>query len=292
MMSLTGSYLRRRGALLGFLWMVMSPLGAYAGDRLLATDGLMSIEGSAGGGLTPWAVIAGLGTDDQVGASAFCTDVKPPDFELQSCGIAAGIDNRLELSIARQRFDLSSVVHGQDIDQTIVGAKIRLFGDLVSDQDRLWPQLALGAQWKDNTSFGLVPKAVGARHADGLDLYLAGTKLWLDGPFGHSWVADLTLRYSEANQLGLLGFGGNQGTYHWLPEGSLGVFLTDHLIAGVEYREKPNNLSALREDDARDAFIAYLPVKWLTLTLAYVDLGQIAAKPGQSGPYLSVQGSY
>jgi hypothetical protein len=291
-MQLTGIYVRRRGTGFALILTLCLAHGAHAGDRLLATDGLMSIEGSAGGGLTPWAVIAGLGTDEQVGASAFCTELKPRDFELQSCGIAAGIENRLELSIDRQRFDLSSVVPGQDIDQTIVGAKIRLYGDLVGDQDRLWPQVAVGAQWKDNTSFDLVPKALGARHASGLDLYLAGTKLWLDGPFGRSWVADVTIRYSEANQLGLLGFGGDIGTYQWLPEGSLGLFITDCLIAGVEYREKPNNLSALREDDARDAFLAYLPVKWLSLTLAYVDLGQVAAKAGQTGPYLSLQGSY
>lgn len=290
-MQLAGTHLRQRSVVcaLNLLAMIVS---AHAGDRLLATDGLMSIEGSAGGGLTPWAVIAGLGTDDQVGASAFCTDLKPPAFELQSCGFAVGINNRVEFSIDRQRFALGSVVPGQDIDQTIVGAKVRLYGDLVVDQDRLWPQFALGAQWKDNTSFGLVPKALGADHATGLDVYLAATKLWLDGPLDHSWVVDLTLRYSEANQMGLLGFGGNLGGYRMLPEGSLGFFLTDHIVIGLEYREKPNNLSASREDDAKDVFLAYLPAKWLSLTLAYVDLGQIAGKQGQSGAYVSVQGSY
>jgi hypothetical protein len=265
---------------------------AQAGDRLLASDGLMSVEGSAGGGLTPWAIIAGLGTDEETGASGFCTEVKPPDFELDSCGLAVGIDNQLELSIDRQRLNIGAVIPGQTLDQTIVGAKLRLYGDLVVDQDRAWPQLSLGAQWKDNTSFDLVPKALGARHAAGLDVYLAATKLWLDGPLGHSWVADLTLRYSEANQLGLLGFGGDLGSYHLLPEASIGFFLTDHLIAGVEYRVKPNNLSAAREDDFKDGFIAYLPVKWLSLTVAYAGLGNVATKPDQAGPYFSIQGSF
>jgi Protein of unknown function (DUF3034) len=280
----------------GAQWYIVAAIcaasSASAGDRLLATGGLMSIEGSAGGGLTPWAVIAGLGTNEEVGASGFCTSVKPQDFALESCGIAVGIDNRLELSLDRQRFDLSSVVVGQAIDQTIVGAKVRVFGDVVVDQDHLWPQMALGVQWKDNTSFDLVPKTVGARRAAGLDVYVAATKLWLDGPFGHSWVADVTLRYSEANQLGILGFGGDLGTYHLLPEGSLGIFVTDHLIVGGEYRKKPSNLSAFREDDFKDAFIAYLPAKWLSLTVAYADLGNVADKPGQAGPYFSVQGSY
>lgn len=43
----------------------------WAGERLLATGGVMQIEGSAGGGLTPWALIAGYGTREEIGASAF-----------------------------------------------------------------------------------------------------------------------------------------------------------------------------------------------------------------------------
>jgi hypothetical protein len=283
---------RQRNAWFGWLIAACAATTAQSGDRLPATGGLMSIEGSAGGGLTPWAVIAGLGTDAELGASGFCTEVKPQEFELDSCGVAIGIDNRLELSLDRQRFDLSSVLPGVAIDQSVVGAKVRLYGDLVVDQDRLWPQVALGAQWKDNTSFDLVPRALGARHASGLDLYIAATKLWLDGPFGHSWIADLTVRYSEANQLGILGFGGDLGDYHLLPEGSLGFFITDHLVLGAEYRRKPNNLSAFREEDFKDAFIAYVPVKWLSITAAYADLGNIADKPGQTGPYMSLQGSF
>ena len=40
---------------------------ALAGDRLIATSGVSQIEGAAGGGLVPWAVIAGYGTRDQFG---------------------------------------------------------------------------------------------------------------------------------------------------------------------------------------------------------------------------------
>ena len=50
--------------------------------------------------------------------------------------------------------------------------------------------------------------------ARGADLYLAATKIWVNGPFDHTWLADLTLRESEANQIGILGFGGDRGGYH------------------------------------------------------------------------------
>ena len=264
---------------------------ATAGGRLLATGGITEIEGSAGGGITPWALIAGLGTEDQIGGSASCTQVAPQDFRLDSCGFALGIDNRLELSADRLRFDLGSTVPGQSIRLDVFGAKVRLFGDAVFDQDRWWPQLALGVQWKHNEDFGLVPKALGASHADGADFYLAATKVWLDGPLDHTWLADVTLRASEANQLGLLGFGGNLGGYHLLTEGSLGMFVTDRMIVGAEYRQKPNNLSAFREDDFGDVFLSYFPVKYLAITAAFADLGNIANKPGQRGYYVSIQGS-
>jgi hypothetical protein len=265
---------------------------AVAGDRLLATGGVMQLEGSAGGGLVPWALIAGLGTDREVGGSAFCTRIEPQDFVLDSCGLAIGIDDRMELSIARQRFDLGTTVPGQSIRQTIVGAKWRLFGDAVFDQDRWWPQVALGVEWKHNGNFDLVPQALGARHAQGADLYVAATKVWLAGPFGHSWIADATLRESAANQLGLLGFGGDRGGYHLLAEGSLGVFLTDRIVLGGEYRQKPDNLSGFREQDFGDLFLAIFPVKYLSLTAAYADLGDIAGKRGERGYYLSLQGSW
>lgn len=276
----------------GFAALVLMSAVTQAGDRLLATGGAMEIEGSAGGGLTPWALIAGLGTDQQFGASAFCTRLRPQDFRLDSCGAAVGIDNRLELSFAKQSFNLGATVPGQNIDQAIVGAKWRLFGDAVIDQDHWWPQVAAGVQWKHNDNFDLVPRALGARHAQGIDFYVAATKVWLAGPFGRSWIADLTLRETEANQLGILGFGGDLGGYHLMSEGSLGTFLLDNLLLGAEYRQKPDNLSAFRENSADDLFLALFPWKYLSLTAAYVDLGNIANRPDQHGLYVSLQASW
>src|SRR6185436_4743443 len=85
---------------------------AFAGDRLLATGGAHMVEGAAGGGLVPWAVIAGYGTNRQVGGSAFYTRVNTDDFDLDSMGVAVGIFDRVELSFARQKFDAGSVVPG------------------------------------------------------------------------------------------------------------------------------------------------------------------------------------
>ena len=98
------------------------------------------------GGLVPWALIAGYGTRDQVGGTAFYTRADPSNFSLSSAGIAVGLFDRVELSIAEQRFGLGSTVPGRTIKQDVVGIKLKMAGDAVYDQDTLMPQIALGAQ--------------------------------------------------------------------------------------------------------------------------------------------------
>lgn len=290
-----GGELRHRYATLvcGALVIGAVPAAHGASGRLLATGGVTEFEGSGGGGLTPWALITGLGTNAQVGASADCTYIKPQHFALTSCGAALGIDNRLEISYAHQTFNLDDVAPGKSIEQNVFGAKVRLLGDAVIDQDRWWPQIAAGLQYKRNEDFDFIPQLIGARAASGTDLYLSATKVYLAGPLDHTWLMDVTMRATKANQFGILGFGGDRSeAYSYEPEGSLAVFLTDSLVLGGEYRGKPNNLSAFREQSAHDAFLAWFPVKYVSVTAAYVDLGDIATHSGQHGWYIALQGSY
>lgn len=263
---------------------------AHAGGRLLATGGVTEIEGSAGGGIVPWALIAGTGTRDEIGATAFYTQLEIDDFRLRSTGFAFGIHDRLELSYARQRLGLGSTVPGRSIEQDVFGAKLKLYGDAVFDQDSPLPQLAVGLQYKKNRDFGFVPRLLGAKKGSGVDVYLAATKLYLAGLAGRNLLINGTLRASQANQLGLLGFGGDlNGGYQIRFEGSAAIFFNDRLAVGVEYRAKPNNLSAYREDSYKDLFVAYLPGKHVALTVAYARLGQIADRKRQDGAYLSLQ---
>ena len=261
-------------------------------DRLLATGGVMQLEGSAGGGLTPWALIAGLGTDREAGASAFCTRVAPQDFQLDSCGLALGLEDRVEISYARQHFDLGTTVPGHAIRMDVVGAKLRVLGDAVFDQDRWVPQIAVGLQYKDNLDFALVPKLLGARRGQDVDWYVAATKLWLNGLFGRFTLLDVTLRSTRANQMGLLGFGGDRSDARSLePEGSAAVFLSDSVAGGAEDRRKPSKLSAFPEQDFSDLFVAWFVGKHLSVTAGWALLGTIADKKDQAGLYLSLQGS-
>ena len=275
------------GAALAALILAAGP--ASAGDRLLVTGGAQQVEGQGGGGVVPWALIAGYGTRDQVGGSAFYTGVHTGDFDLGAYGAAVGIFDRVELSYAKQDFDAGSVIPGLRLKMDIAGAKVRLFGDAVYDQDSPWPQVALGAQYKRNTTMA-IPSAIGAKSGSDTDFYVAATKVWLAGFMGRNVLANLTLRATRANQMGLLGFGGDKGDSRRIePEASLAVLLTDHLALGIENRWKPDNLSAFREDAFGDVFLAWFPARNVAITGAYTSLGSIAGKKDQDGPYLSVQ---
>jgi hypothetical protein len=265
--------------------------GLRSGDRLIATGGVTQIEGAAGGGLNPWAVIAGYGTREQIGATAFHTRVGTRgDFELESTGVALGLCNRVELSAATQRFDLSDTVPGESIGVDVIGAKVRLFGDAVYDQDRWWPQVAAGLSWKHNRDYGRVPKLLGARRRSDIEGYVAATKVYLGLVGGFNLLTSVTLQATRANQFGILGFGGDRSdAYKLMPGASLAVMLRDDFLLGAEYRDKPNTLSAFREDAATDVFIAWFPFKGLSVTAASIDLGNIANKPKQRGWYLSGQ---
>ncbi len=259
-------------------------------SRLPGTGGVQQLEGAAGGGLTPWALIAGLGSNRALGGSGYFTRVEVSDFRLDSYGVAAGLYDRVELSLARMDLDIDGTVPGESLRADIAGVKLRVLGDAIYDQDTWLPQLAVGLQYKRSRDFDFIPAALGARDRSGIDAYASATKLWLGGAFGRNLLLSGTLRATRANQLGLLGFGGDLGGhYRWMPELSAAVFLHERLAVGAEYRRKPDQLGVFREHAFSDVFVAWIPDKHASVTLARVDLGNIADKPQQRGWYLSVQ---
>ena len=259
-------------------------------SKLLLTGGVTNIEGSAGGGLTPWAVIGGNGTKEQVGASAFYTNVRANDYTLNTGGALLGIYDRVELSVAQQKFNtrevggLLGLGNGYTFTQKIYGAKLRLVGDAVLEQDSWLPQISVGFQHKENDRGDLL-RALGIKHDKGTDYYVAATKLFLNT----SILVNGTVRMTKANQTGILGFGTNtKDKYEAVFEGSIAYLARKDLAFGVEFRQKPDNLG-FKEDNWYDLFVAYAPTKNVSVTLAYANLGNIVIKDKQRATYLSLQ---
>lgn len=282
------------------VWLLSSPASAQVfdwvpdsrtGGKLLLTGGVSSLEGAGGGGLATWALTTGYGAEDGIGGNVHATYVSLPDYELRSVGAAVGLWDRVELSVARQEFDTGStgallgLGNGFTFTQDVVGVKVKLIGDAVYGQDSWMPQVAVGIQHKSNDQ-GAVITAVGGRDDEGTDVYIAATRLFLS----ESLLVNGTVRWTRANQTGLLGFGGDRNNdLEPQFEGSVGYLLTRNLLVGAEYRTKPDNLGFAAEDDAFDVYAAYAFNKTVSVTAAYVDLGSIATFGDQRGLYLSLQ---
>ena len=264
--------------------------------KLTATGGVSQLEGAGGGGLTPWALITGYGTRDSWGANVHATGVRTQDYTLDTKGIAVGIADRIEFSLARQRFqgDLAPLDQLR-IEQDIIGVKLKVVGDAVYDQDIALPQIAIGVQHKRNKGIGGLGalgvtsvSQLGAKSEHGTDFYLAATKLYLDS----SLLVNATFRATKANQMGLLGFGGDRNDqYETMFETSLAYMVDRRLVTGIEYRMKPHNLGVDNEKAYYDVFAAWFPSKHVSVTAAYAVLGDITVfnPKRQRGAYLSVQ---
>ena len=285
--------------------------GAALADtgKLVLTGGVSTVEGPAGGGLTPWAVIGTQATQGEKGVSIHTSRAVTDDYALNAYGAAVAIDDRFELSLARQDFRTGITgsalgLPGLHLKQDILGAKVRVAGDAVLDSDSLVPQIAVGVQFKHLGSTGLdgTLQALGAKRS-GADVYVSATKLFL----AQGILVNGTLRATKANQGGLLGFGATLGGadngYELHPEISVAYLLRRDLAVGVEYRSMPNKLQTagraaglgegLRAGDWKDIFIAWAPSKNVSLTAAYVDLGTIVPattnQRKQRGMYVSAQ---
>ena len=294
-------------------WMaVTAPAQADTG-KLLLTGGVSTIDGAAGGGISPWAVIGTNATRGETGYSAFASTLNTADYGLRAYGAAIAWNNTLELSLAQQDFDATpaaklnalgfNVAANQHIVMNTLGVKLRVAGEAVLDSDTAMPQIAVGLLYKDTNAGSAKPVLdfLGAQ-TQGTEAYVAATKLLLQ----HSLLLNGVLRYPNANQGGLLGFGSatpgtNQAVL--VPEVSAAYLLSRNLAVGAEMRWMPNNQEALGRaaglsdglaaDRWQDIFVAWAPNKNVSLTAAYADLGRIipgiTSNRNQSGLYLSVQ---
>lgn len=281
-------FYRCRKLFCGLLFIiVLSPPASMAGSRILGTGGINSVEGAAGGGVTPWAVISGYSSSDEWSATVNYSRVSLDDFDLDVKAVSFSYNNRLEVAFSKQALDVNPL--NAQINQDIVSAKVRLYGDIIYGD---LPQVSLGLLYKANQVFS-IPQLLGAADDSGTDVYIAMSKLFLHGPGEYNWLVNASTRYSNANQNGLLGFGDSTDSdKRWLAEGSVVVLPTESLAVGIEYRQQPDNLQSVKENAWKDIFIAWFVNKNFSITAAYVDLGDIAGLKDQTGYYVNFQGYF
>lgn len=266
--------------------LLLSGFPAVAGSKVIATGGSTSIEGAAGGGIVPWAVINGYASSDQWSVNSFTSRVGVDDFTLQNIGIGASYNNRWEVSLTRQKFNLDTI--GGDLQQDVIGLKYRVSGELLYTA---LPQISIGLQYKKHRNPAL-PLAVGAQKDSGTDFYLAASKVYFGAVAGRNLLLNATVRATKANQIGLLGFGGEDNNYQYMFESSAAVLLRPDLAVGIEFRQKPNNLAFADEQHWRDIFVGWFINHHVSVVGGYVDLGSIAGLAQQQGYYLALEATF
>ena len=227
--------------------------GIYDAGKVLATSGVNITDGAAGGGVTPWAVIAGYETNQGINGSIHYTYANLPNYSLNSLGAAVGFYDRFELSYAYDLLPTGSTFNtvgllantltgggandtgidpfNTSIRMDIFGAKLRVLGESIYDSDNLIPQVALGAFYKINHNDELLNTLLANKRKD-FEAYVAITKIF----FPLDLLVNVTVRYTSANQTGLTGFGGpNKNAREFRPEVSFAYLLAKNIAIGAEY---------------------------------------------------------
>ena len=312
--------------LLSFLLisLYVNPLLA-ADSRLIMSGGITGFEGVAGGGITPWAMIGGYASEDEIDFTVNAQTLDVDRYHLTTGGVLLSVYDRFELSLQRQSLSVSDDVTGDafaaltanaittaqstKIEQDIVGLKVKLYGDAIFADYLAPPQISLGVQYKKNrdmnTSLSIsdgsvplpgqgIPLILGAQDDSGLDIYLSASKVWLGLAGGNHVLANLTVRATKANAFGLLGFeSATDDSYDFEYEGSLAVIPASSWVIGTEFRTQSDRLGGLAgEKTVWDLFVAWFPSKHFSATLAWVDLGTLPLEDNASGMYLSLTGNF
>lgn len=233
--------------------------GWYNDGKVLATGGVITVDGAGGGGITPWATISGYETRDGINGGLHYTWVYLPNYSLNSYGATIGFFDRVELSYTNSVLPTGStfdtvglatrLISGTGVDtgvepfnttikMDVFGAKVRLFGEAIYDSDNLIPQVAIGGFYKSNRNETLL-KTLQANKAKDWEAYLSATKIF----FPLNTLVNVTLRYTSANETGLTGFGGPNGNKKKIrPEVSIAYLLAKNTAIGGEYQRHGRNL--------------------------------------------------
>lgn len=262
-----------------------------------AQAAITDVDGQAGGGLVPWALLS-------AGPTVAISHLNTQNLDVNIVAANTSFADRVEMSYAHSMLDVTgSSLGNNNIDAVDnFGLKVKL-----NDMGDSMPQFALGMVYKKasgNLVDNVLTPALGV-DSSSTDVYGAASKIVNVG--GKNVLLNGVLRATKANQMGLLGFGGGSTAgaktgYSIEPEVSVEMFAADNVVFGAEYRAQPNNSVAgtngvLHQNSAYDLNVVYVANKNLTLTAAYVGLGAVApgvvgSSNNQNGMFVQAQVSF
>lgn len=200
--------------------------------------------------------------------------------------------DRLELSYGLNRLDLGDLP--SEIDDAVgirigdnsvkmhnFNARLALVKEGACDMPWM-PAITAGVHYKKNTDIddidddlGGLLDVLGIEDDHGWDFTLYASKLITNLP--RPVLLNAGVRATKAAHIGLFGF---TDDYKFVGEGSAAVLVTDKLLLGGEFRQKPKEYHSVAgliedEDDWWTLFADYIFNDHLTATLAYGNLGHV-----------------
>jgi hypothetical protein len=146
------------------------------------------------------------------------------------------------------------------------------------------PAVAAGAYYKRNGEVRTINKRLlgglrwmGMDDDEGVDFTVTASRQFCC-PLGGPVVVSAGVRFTESNQAGFFGF---RDGYRGVFEGSVAWPLSERLVVGAEFRQKPDRLRRvgslyLPEDNAWALFAAYRVNEHLSIGLGYANVGRVA----------------
>ena len=256
---------------------------------------LHSIEGMGGILITGSAWLVNPAEDD----SLFGLPSMGPTFanlgngrNFEAYTLTETIGGRIELGYGFNRLDLGDLdtdiqaattldIREDEVELHNFNARALLIKD--GDFGQSWmPAVTLGLHYKHNSTVDDINDrllgtldAIGIEDDSGVDVTLYASKLFTSTP--RPFFINAGLRSTKAAHIGLLGFTDKRKT---LFEANFGVLVLDNLVIGGEYRQKPDEYTALPgliegEDDWWSAFITYVVNDNMTASVAYIHMGDV-----------------
>ncbi|MBE3068882.1 MAG: DUF3034 family protein [Planctomycetes bacterium] len=268
---------------------------APAGEAAQAPSGdgpclpLHTVEGTGGGLIVPMAYLVNPGPPGtKVGLpSASFTFVKIGKTKnVQQFTVTETFFRRIELGYAMAVLNLGNFPRdvGVDIGDHVTMHNFNLRGLLIEETPNS-PAVTAGVTFKYtegiqriNHRLGGLLTRMGVERANGTDFTLHATKMLPKAAFGKPLILNSGIRFSQAAQLGLLGFG---EAYKLTGEGSVVAFVTDWMAVGYEFRQKKDSIGTAGdlvrgEDNWHTIILAFLINEHLGFSCGWGHFGGVA----------------
>ena len=254
---------------------------------------LYNVEGQGGTLLVPMAYLINCespGTTIGMPTAGY-TFVRAGTKTVQEVHIAQTFYRRIEIGYTMGTLDLGDfprdVRRATHVDigfQHVVLHNFNLRG-IVIEEGKYNPAVTAGATFKYNPNVQTIDRrlgggvrALGMARSNSTDFTLTATKTVIEPLLKRPLMLTGGIRFSEAAQLGYLGFG---DTYRMTGEGSVVYLITDWLGIAYEYRQKKNPYDTLgrllgKEGAWQAVDFAFIVSPHITFAVGWLCAGNVA----------------